>query len=294
MAVRYKHPPKKKHAFMKVLLLLVLITMAVAIKIYKDGSLIDIPALSGVADNLVSGGSVLPPAASGDEDIMQALNRLAQEDSRILDVISKADEFPEPMLALLIKNPEARDFVLNYPEKKSGGARGSVSETELSSGVPYFLQWDSRWGYESYGSCVLGVTGCGPTCLSMLAVGLTGNLEATPSAVAAFSENSGYYVDGSGTSWDLMTAGAENFGLSCSEVPLDESTMVSELNLGHPLIISVGPGDFTEDGHFLVISSYENGMFIIKDPNSPAKSGEGWYYSTLSPQIRNIWSFQAI
>ncbi|NLV87502.1 MAG: hypothetical protein GX025_09875 [Clostridiales bacterium] len=292
MTAGYKGPSK---SFIVVLLLLIFLTLTVAAKLYLDDSFSDF-VLSDFVESFLSKSpepAVLPADIMEDGELMQALNNLALEDSRILTLLENSEEIPEPLLLLLVKNPEARDFVLAYPQYKNDNTVVEIKKAELSSGIPYFLQWDSRWGYKKYGSCVLGVTGCGPTCLSMLAVGLTGNLEASPSAIAAFSESRGYYVKGSGTCWELMTKGAESFGLSCKEIFLDEAAMVSELSLGHPLIISLGSGDFTQDGHFIVVSSYENGMFTIKDPNSPAKSAEGWYFDTLAPQINNIWSFEA-
>ncbi len=295
MAAGYKGSSKKKHSFTLVFLLLIFLTLIVAAKLYLGGGFSDLPVLSDFAEGFPSKKDetpLLPPDVSEDDELMQALNALALKDSRVLTLFESSEEIPEPLLLLLVKNPEARDFVLAYPQHKNDAAVGLIKKGELSSGIPYFLQWDSRWGYKIYGSCVLGVTGCGPTCLSMVAAGLTENLEASPYAVAAFSESRGFYVKGSGTSWELMTKGAESFGLSCKEVFLDEAAMVSELSLGHPLILSLGPGDFTEDGHFIVVSSYENGLFTIKDPNSPSKSAKGWSFDSLSPQIKNIWSFE--
>lgn len=55
---------------------------------------------------------------------------------------------------------------------------------------------------------IIGLSGCGPTCLSMVLLALTEDEEATPYEVARFSEENGYYVEGSGTAWSLMTEGA--------------------------------------------------------------------------------------
>lgn len=289
MATKKRHTArKKKHGFLIFLIFAAcaVCMIAAAKKLIETGLEYNndppVPSFCGYAE-----------MGTADEDVLQALNSLADEDDRVQDVLAHINEFPEQMLALLVKNPEARDFVLDYPNHKGESGAGKISGAELDAAVPYFLQWDERWGYENYGSCVLGVTGCGPTCLSMVVVGLTGDSDATPSAVADFSEKSGFYVDGSGTSWELMTTGAASFGLRAFEVMLSEDSMTAELSAKHPLIINVGAGDFTDYGHFLVITGYENGMFIINDPNSPSKSSEGWYYTTLEPQIKNIWAYSA-
>lgn len=221
----------------------------------------------------------------------EALQALAREDSRVEEVLEHSEDYPKEILLLLLKNPEARGFVLDYPNHLDGGVTGGLTESELSGGIPLLLQWDKRWGYSPYGDSVLGITGCGPTCLAMVAAGLTGDA-VTPDAVAAFSERSGYYVPGSGTAWELLTAGAASFGLEAAEVPLWEDSMIGELNAGRPIIANLGPGDFTDEGHFIVIRGYENGMFLVNDPNSAERSGEGWTYAALEKQIKCLWSYQ--
>jgi len=208
-------------------------------------------------------------------------------------LVNYIGEFPKEMIDLFISNPEARSFVLDYPSHIDDADLGQIDASELSESVPLFQQWDKRWGYSPYGSGVLGITGCGPTCLSMVIVGLTGNTDATPAAVADFSTQNGYYVEGVGTSWDLMTAGAQSYGLSSVEVGLSEEELAAQLSSGHPLIASLGPGDFTTNGHFIVIKGYENGSFTVNDPNSKKRSDESWQYSVLAPQIRCLWSFSA-
>ncbi|MEG1191194.1 MAG: C39 family peptidase [Oscillospiraceae bacterium] len=246
------------------------------------------------SDWLPGGGEIVAtPAAfgTGDDEVSKAIAALAREDSRVLAVADNMDAFPEPLLKLLVKNSEAREFVLDYPRNQNNDRVESLNENEVGGEIPLLLQWDERWGYVQYGSCVLGVTGCGPTCLSMVLAGLSGDRDKSPAAVAAFSEKNGYYVDGSGSSWALMTAGAKKLGLSATEVPLWEESMIAELEAGHPIIANLGKGDFTDEGHFIVIRGYENGMFLVNDPNSPKRSAEGWYFKTLEPQIRNLWAY---
>ena len=67
------------------------------------------------------------------------------------------------------KTPFALLSAFRAPDGSGLDVRIEVSEGE----VPYLLQYDSRWCYHAYGSGVLGITGCGPTCLAMAAAGLT-------------------------------------------------------------------------------------------------------------------------
>ena len=135
--------------------------------------------------------------------------------------------------------------------------------------IPLFIQWDERWGYKTYGDDFLAVTGCGPTALSMVCVGLTGNLNMNPYAVAKMAQADGYYVNGSGSSWNMMTGLAGDLGLSAKELGLDADTIRSKLRDGHPIICIMGPGDFTSTGHFIVLTGVKsNGDVTVNDPNS--------------------------
>lgn len=167
----------------------------------------------------------------------------------------------------------------------------SFTQQELDADVPLLQQWDPRWGASPYGSSVIGITGCGPTCLSMVVLGLTGNTEATPRALAEYATRNGYYRRGSGTRWTVFPAAAQAWGVQCSELPLSESAMRKALEHGGVLICSMGPGHFTATGHFIVIAGAQDGGFCVNDPNSTANSAALWPYDTLAPEIRAMWVF---
>ncbi len=196
-------------------------------------------------------------------------------------------EYPQFMIDLLETNPETEAFVLNYPfrEKTEEDLSGVSRDT-----VPLFLQWDPMWGYEDYGSSVIAVTGCGPTCLAMAGYYLTGEEQFNPAYLASFSEKRGYYESGYGSSWTLISEGAEKLGLSVEELPLVKKKMVNALEAGNPVILALGPGDFTSSGHYIVLTGVEDGKFQVNDPNSRIRSQRLWSYEELEGQIRNIWA----
>ena len=136
--------------------------------------------------------------------------------------------YPESLIALVERNPETKDFVLDYPKYK-GLEEIDISKEVMKGEIPHFLQWDERWGYEIYGSDFLAVTGCGPTCLSMVTCGLTGDTQWNPYEVAKMAEDNGYYVDGSGSSWALMSSGAEKLGLTVSSVTAESVQALREM-----------------------------------------------------------------
>ena len=196
-------------------------------------------------------------------------------------------DYPESLISLLERNAETEQFVLEYPLYRPG--EYDLTEYKDSETVPLFLQWDQRWGYETYGSDMMAITGCGPTCLAMVGYYITGDEKFDPAAVAEFAEENGYYVEGSGSSWTLISQGGPQLGLDVSELPLDENRIKGALEHGNPIILAMGPGDFTSSGHYIVLTGVEDGLFAVNDPNSPERSARLWSYEEISGQIRNIW-----
>lgn len=197
-------------------------------------------------------------------------------------------DYPKSLIALLERNPEAEAFVLEYPLYRK--AEYDLTEYADSAAVPLFLQWDQRWGYEVYGSDVIGITGCGPTCLAMVGYWLTGEETFRPERVAAFAEENGYYAAGYGSSWTLISEGGIKLGLDVKELPLDQGVMERELEAGKPIILAMGPGDFTSSGHYIVLTGVVDGVFSVNDPNSRENSQKLWSYEDIADQIRNIWA----
>ena len=201
----------------------------------------------------------------------------------------KENDLPEELKELLEKNPDAKEFVLNYALKKNQSFEIDLSEYENSETVPLLFQWDERWGYTKYGSNIMGLTGCGPTCLSMVCIYLLNDATYTPRYIADFAEENGYCVSGSGSAWTLISEGGELLGLDVTEIPLDENRIIKNLELGNPIICIMGAGDFTTTGHFIVMVGYEDGKIKINDPNSKTNSEQWWDYERIKGQIRNLW-----
>ncbi|MDO4272868.1 MAG: papain-like cysteine protease family protein [Eubacteriales bacterium] len=201
-------------------------------------------------------------------------------------------EIPQSLLDFKSKYPEASDFVDNYPLNKDREYSMDVSGEVQAGTIPLFIQWDERWGYKIYGDDFLAVDGCGPTCISMVVCGLTGNTQWNPYEVALFSAQSGYYVPETGTSWELMTTGAENLGLRAESGYISADYIFDSLYAGQPLICSMTPGDFTYSGHFIVLTGIDSdGYIIVNDPNSKNNSSRHWDVDTLLSQIKGIWSY---
>lgn len=239
--------------------------------------------------------TVKQPIERHTAQIVADLKAHSETGKKAARIYKNRNQYSETLLAAYLNNPEMEDFMIGYlkADLPQYAAQEGFTSQELTQQFPLFLQWDKRWSYVSYGGSMIGLSGCGPTCLSMVLVSLTGQSDQTPDAVARFSEERGYYVEGSGTAWSLMTEGASLLGLYARELSLDETVMKSALDSGNPIICSMGPGDFTTQGHFIMIYGYDENGFWINDPNCIARSGKSWTFDTLRGQIKNLWAYSA-
>ncbi len=211
-------------------------------------------------------------------------------------LIDKQEQYPEEVIDLVLKNPETIPFALDYIEQYPSSDTGEdidISKDFIEGEIPLFLQWDKRWGYDKYSGSAMGFTGCGPTALSMVVMGLTGDINQHPKVLADFATNEGYAVVGSGSSWSLMSEGAKKFGLNVVELTLSKKVIKNTLEAGKPIIAIMGPGVFTQKGHFIVMTGMtDDGKVNINDSNSMKNSQQAWDIDDFIKQIKNLWAFE--
>lgn len=234
--------------------------------------------------------ALVKPQVYEAEEITQKLLELSEMSEDYKTIYENREQYPGDLLAALCSNQEMLDFVLGYPERTES-AQGGFTEEEKEAQLPLLLQWDKRWGYVSYGNSCIGLSGCAPTCLSMVVLALTGNENATPDAIAAYAWQEGFYTEGTGTSWSFLTEGAAHWGVIGQEISLCRETVMGQLSAGNPIICSMRPGDFTTAGHFIVLAGVEDGKIRVNDPNSRARSSKLWEYDTLEGQVKNLWAY---
>ncbi len=206
-------------------------------------------------------------------------------------------DVPQEILDFAAVHPDAADFAAGYPGTVLAAADIDLSQDCEPGEIPLLLQFDPRWGYAYYGGRTLAdlmaLSACGPTALSMAVVGLTGDTAWNPLAVAEYAADHGYWTESDGTKWLLISEGCRDMGLTASEVPLDQGAMERALLEGCCIICVVGPGDFTDKGHFLVICDFDSTGFFIRDPASRTNSEKTWTYEQLSGQINAMWAMAA-
>lgn len=195
------------------------------------------------------------------------------------------DNLPDTMLYLAGNDPDTIDFVYNYQNGITNFEFYPGESVNLDRKTPYFLQWDNRWAYNSLGQSNVGIAGCGPTSMAMALARLTGDNSITPDKI---SIDANEYMDASGVSRSFFNDEASKYGYRVVDISNDKDAMIEALNYG-PLIVSVTRGYFTLFGHIVIIDSYQNGKFIINDPNSIKKSQISWSFNQIQNQIAHIW-----
>lgn len=195
------------------------------------------------------------------------------------------DNLPDTMLYLAGNDPDTIDFVYNYQNGITNFEFYPGESVNLDRKTPYFLQWDNRWAYNSLGQSNVGIAGCGPTSMAMALARLTGDNSITPDKI---SIDANAYMDASGVSRSFFNDEASKYGYRVVDISNDKDAMIEALNYG-PLIVSVTRGYFTLFGHIVIIDSYQNGKFIINDPNSIKKSQMSWSFNQIQNQIAHIW-----
>lgn len=152
-----------------------------------------------------------------------------------------------------------------------------------SSKLPYFSQFDKRWGNLSYGSSNIKNSGCGPTSLAMVIAGLTGRTDINPKQMADWSVKNGHRAEGAGSYWSLMTQGGKAYGLDVTAVSRKNPNAVMQaLSEGNPVIVSMGKGHFTNGGHFIVLTGVTpDGKITVHDPASQKRSNQAWDLSII-------------
>lgn len=226
------------------------------------------------------------------EQVWQRLDELGEENADIAEILQKSSQYPDRLLYALANNPEMADFVTNYPTARTQAVEGGLTDKEREQEYPLFLQWDPRWGYAEYGDDIIGLSGCGPACLSMMLYYLTGDESLSPDMIANYAMRNGYYQAGVGTAWALLEDIPFLYGVKVSQPGISEQTMQAALDQGNIIICSVKPGDFTAGGHFIVVYGYDSEGFLVNDPNCVARSRKKWPYERLGDQIKNLWIYQ--
>lgn len=175
----------------------------------------------------------------------------------------------------------------------SGGGIGEKGESvEGGMDIPLYLQYSGSWAKVSYGDGTISSSGCAPTVLAMVVSYLTKNA-VLPDDIVNYVGNK-YYVSGQGSSWSIFSAVATHYQLNYSDLGMNKDSIISSLKSGRPVIASMGPGQFTKGGHFIVLRGItSDGKVLVNDPNDNATKNHkniSFDLDFIIGQAKNFWS----
>lgn len=143
--------------------------------------------------------------------------------------------------------------------------------------IVYFNQGEAPWAEQPYGSDHIGGYGCGPAAMAMAVASLTGE-ETDPALMAQWAVDHGYWARRSGSYLSIVEGTASAYGLVAE--PLTNRTtdaLMEALFSGKILVALMGPGHFTQHGHFILLRGVTlSGDILVADPNSTERSLTVW------------------
>ncbi len=168
-----------------------------------------------------------------------------------------------------------------------------------------YMQTDPRWKNKPYRvkgeNATIGGSGCGPSCAAMLIETLTGK-SFTPEDACAWSVEHGYKALNQGTYYSYFPPQFQAFGIDCRQLNGaslygNPSSAVHDkaldlLKQGWYLIACMGPGTWTNGGHF-VVAWWEDGKVRINDPASTKEARRNGDLQTFRSQVKYYWAVDA-
>jgi peptidoglycan hydrolase-like protein with peptidoglycan-binding domain len=136
--------------------------------------------------------------------------------------------------------------------------------------VVYYSQKDSRWGGKMYSSTgnksqTIASSGCGPVSMAMIISTLIKPV--LPPVLCTLAVKNGWRTANSGTAWGFFFDAAREYGLRCSQKS-NTDDVVAALKDGKLAIANMGPGYWTDGGHYIVLTGADDKDIFAHDPAS--------------------------
>lgn len=168
-----------------------------------------------------------------------------------------------------------------------------------------YLQTDPAWKnipYQAPGEArTIGSSGCGPTSAAMLISTITGK-KVTPVDTCKWSMEHGYKAANQGTYYSYFAPQFKAYGIESKQLnweslyhkPNDKrhDEYLSYLKEGYYLIALMKKGNWTSDGHFIVVWDMDNKV-RINDPFSTKDSRVNGDIKTFKNECAYYWLIDA-
>lgn len=282
--------PRKKKKFPFLLLVLVLAVLCIGgvellVCSYQDPALyarITAPVRAGIQRVVEAGQSTWSYLSHAAGELSRSATEAADRAAaRLQELLTPSAEEPVEELQLL------DDAEVAPPPRPQ--AVYTVTALEIRDGLEYltggeqefiyYNQTDEAWAEKKYGSDRLGGYGCGPVAMAMVVSSLAG-ADMNPELMAQHCVDHGYWVRKHGSYLSIVPGVAEDFGLTCTPLipeETDADLILQHLFSGSLVVALMGPGHFTNGGHFIVLHGATlDGSVLVGDPANRERSLTTW------------------
>lgn len=154
--------------------------------------------------------------------------------------------------------------------------------------ITYFNQSDYRWAKHKYGkSTPMYSAGCGPTTMAMVIDTIDPDNYITPDKMANIAYLKGCYIDGGGSTHNIVKKCADEYNIPVRAISASADNIKNSLDNNKLVVALVGRGEFTEGGHFILITSIDkNGKLSIADPISIENTHKKWDANFIISQLK--------
>lgn len=177
--------------------------------------------------------------------------------------------------------------VYGYDENLAKGLYFFTLHTRLGDLV-YYTQEDTRWSEARYGEDPIISHGCGPTLLAILAASYIDPSQ-DPATMAEWAYQNGYYSRRDGSYHSIISKGLASLGFEVKSFSgRSPESVYGALDSGYFLIALMGEGNFTANGHFILLTDIDDeGHIRIADPKSFVHTQQSWDASLLLSQLKH-------
>ena len=136
-------------------------------------------------------------------------------------------------------------------------------------------------------------SGCGAVCIAMAASALVDSQE-TPETLFQWAYDTGLYF-GDGLGHEAMSQLAARCGMRGEWLDNEAERILSTLRAGRPVVAHMGPGTFTNNGHYILLYGVDgDGLIRVNDPYSPERSQKTYPIDLILGEVKTSRAFLAL
>lgn len=146
----------------------------------------------------------------------------------------------------------------------------------------YISQNNDKFENIPYGTSNLKSSGCGPIALTMALNYVSDTGLVKLEEVLQWAEENNMYEINSGTRWSLIRNFPPAVSAKSEEMYITNTEeLAGSIQAGEVLVTSMQKGQFTDSGHFIVITGIKDGKVSVLDPASICRSLKEWDIQTI-------------